>query len=224
MIPEEDFDRQRESMVTDQLEFRRIKDQRVLEVMRNIPRHSFVPQEYQDLAYTDRPIPIGEGQTISQPYVVALMTQLLCLQGDENVLEIGTGSGYQAAILAALAKQVYTIERHEGLAERAAEVLQELGIENVEVHHGDGSIGWSEHGPYDGIMVTAAAPEVPKPLLKQLTKEGRLVLPVGGPRGQYLQCWRQKGAKYTHDDIVPVSFVPLRGKHGWEKDWDGFLC
>jgi len=223
MIPEEDFIRQRERMVTDQLEFRRIKDQRVLEAMRNIPRHSFVPQEYQDLAYTDRPIPIGEGQTISQPYVVALMTQLLCLEGDENVLEVGTGSGYQAAILATLAKQVYTIERHEGLAERAAEVLRELGIDNVEVHHGDGSGGWPEHGPYDGIMVTAAAPDVPKPLLKQLTKGGRLVLPVGGPRGQYLQCWRQKGAKYTHDDIVPVSFVPLRGKHGWKKDWDGFL-
>lgn len=223
MIPEEDFARQRESMVTDQLEFRRIKDKRVLAAMRSIPRHSFVPREYQDLSYTDRPIPIGEGQTISQPYVVALMTQLLCLQGDENVLEIGTGSGYQAAILAALAKQVYTVERHQPLAERATEVLQELGIDNVEVHHGDGSGGWSEHSPYDGIMVTAAAPEVPKPLLKQLAKGGRLVLPVGGPRGQYLQCWRQKGSKYAHDDIVPVSFVPLRGKHGWEKDWDGFL-
>jgi protein-L-isoaspartate(D-aspartate) O-methyltransferase len=151
------------------------------------------------------------------------MTQLLGLQGEENVLEIGTGSGYQAAILAALSKQVYTIERHERLAKRAAEVFQELHMKNIEVHHGDGSVGWPEHSPYDAIMVTAAAPEVPKPLLEQLAQGGRLVLPVGGPRGQHLQCWRRKGAKYTHDEIVPVSFVPLRGEHGWEKDWDGFF-
>jgi protein-L-isoaspartate(D-aspartate) O-methyltransferase len=223
MTSEGDFTRRREAMVNDQLKYRMIRDPRVLEAMGSIPRHAFVPDEYLDLAYADRPIPIGEGQTISQPYVVALMTQLLCLQGEETVLEIGTGSGYQAAILGYLSKQVYTIERHEPLATRAAEVLKELDIENVEVRHGDGSGGWPEHSPYDGIMVTAAAPDVPKPLLEQLAEGGRLVLPVGGARGQYLQCWQQEGPKYTHDDIVPVSFVPLRGEHGWEKDWDGFF-
>jgi protein-L-isoaspartate(D-aspartate) O-methyltransferase len=210
-------------MVKNQLKYRMIRDPRVLEAMENIPRHSFVPAEYQRMAYADRPISIGEGQTISQPYVVALMTQLLCLQGEEIVLEVGTGSGYQAAILGYLSKQVYTIERHELLAARAAETLKELGVENVDVRYDDGSGGWPEHSPYDGIMVTAAAPEVPKPLLEQLAEGGRLVLPVGGARGQYLQCWRQEGPKYTHDDIVPVSFVPLRGEHGWEKDWDGFF-
>ena len=222
MVSEKALTRRRKSMVKDQLEYRLVRDPRVLEAMRNIPRHSFVPSEYHDVAYADRPIPIGEGQTISQPYVVALMTQLLCLEGGEVVLEIGAGSGYQAAILGALSKQVYTIERHEQLAKRAAEVLQELKIENVEVRHGDGSGGWPEHSPYQGIMVTAAAPDVPKPLLEQLAQGGRLVLPVGGPRGQSLQCWRREGAKYNHDEIVPVSFVPLRGEHGWEKDWDGF--
>jgi len=223
MPPDEDFAKQRQRMVADQLESRMIKDQRVLDAMRVVPRHRFVPQDYHNLAYSDRPIGIGESQTISQPYVVALMTQLLCLQGDDVVLEIGTGSGYQAAILAYLSKQVYTIERHKRLAIRAAEVLKELDVENVEVSHGDGSIGFPEHSPYDGIMVTAAAPDVPQPLLDQLAEGGRLVLPVGGPRGQYLQCWRREGAKYSHDVVVPVSFVPLRGEHGWEDDWNSFF-
>jgi protein-L-isoaspartate(D-aspartate) O-methyltransferase len=222
MIPEENFTKQRERMVSDQIEGRMIKNQGVLEAMRRVPRHMFVPEEYHDRAYSDRPIPIGERQTISQPYVVALMTQLLVLKGDERVLEIGTGSGYQAAILAHLAKQVYTIERHEPLSERAAAVLQDLGLENVVVRHGDGSGGWPEHAPYDSIMVTAAAPDVPKPLLEQLVEGGRLVVPVGGSRGQYLQCWQREGDKYTHDTVVPVAFVPLRGEHGWEKDWDKY--
>jgi protein-L-isoaspartate(D-aspartate) O-methyltransferase len=223
MISKKDFSKQRERMVSDQIEGRMIKNQRVLNAMRTVPRHMFVREEYHDLAYSDRPIPIGERQTISQPYVVALMTQLLALKGDENVLEIGTGSGYQAAILAHLAKEVYTIERHELLAERAAMVLKDLGLENVVVRHGDGSGGWPEHAPYDGIMITAAAPDVPKPLLEQLIEGGRLVVPVGGLRGQYLQCWRREGAKYTHDTVVPVAFVPLRGEHGWETDWDDYL-
>ncbi len=220
MISEENFTKQREKMVSDQIEGRMIKNQRVLNAMRTVPRHMFVREEHHDLAYSDRPIPIGERQTISQPYVVALMTQLLALKGEENVLEIGTGSGYQAAILAHLAKHVFTIERHEPLAERAAMVLQDLGLENVVVQHGDGSGGWPEHAPYDNIMVTAAAPDVPELLLEQLVEGGRLVVPVGGSRGQYLQCWRREGDKYTHDTVVPVAFVPLRGEHGWEKDWD----
>ena len=220
MISEEEFSKQRERMVSDQIEGRMIKNQRVLDAMRTVPRHRFVRVEYHDLAYSDRPIPIGERQTISQPYVVALMTQLMVLKGDETVLEIGTGSGYQAAILAHLAKQVYTIERRELLAEQAAAVLQDLGLDNVVVRQGDGSGGWPEHAPYDGIMVTAAAPDVPKLLLEQLVEGGRLVVPVGGPRGQYLQSWKREGAKYTHDSVVPVAFVPLRGEHGWETDWD----
>ena len=223
MTSEEEFTKQRDRMVSDQIEGRKIKNQRVLDAMRAVPRHRFVPEEYHDRAYSDRPIPIGERQTISQPYVVSLMTQLLVLKGDECVLEIGTGSGYQAAILAHLAKQVYTIERHEPLAERAAAVLHDLGLDNVVVRHGDGSGGWPEHAPYDGIMVTAAAPDVPEPLLEQLVEGGRLVVPVGGPRGQYLQSWKREGPKYTHDSVVPVAFVPLRGEHGWETDWDNYF-
>jgi protein-L-isoaspartate(D-aspartate) O-methyltransferase len=219
MDGEEQYTKLRERMVKDQIEKRMVRNQRVLDAMRTVPRHRFVTEDLRHLAYHDRPLLIGEDQTISQPYIVALMTELLVLKGDEVVLEVGTGSGYQAAVLAALAKEVVSIERHKSLADTAQETLDELGIENVTVIHGDGSGGVPEHGPYDGILVTAAAPEVPQTLLAQLKDEGRLVVPVGGFRAQYLELWQRKGARYDKQAIVPVAFVPLRGEHGWKKDW-----
>lgn len=218
----DEFIRRRQRMVKEQIKARRIRSRRVLEAMEKVPRHRFVPEEFQDIAYEDRPIAIGQSQTISQPFVVALMTQLLNLKEEEIVLEIGTGSGYQAAILAQLAKHVYTVERHKSLAERAAAVLQVLGYDNVTVRNADGSAGWAKHAPYQGIIVTAAAPDIPQPLLDQLAQGGRLVIPVGGVRGQQLELWKRKGPKFTHESIVPVAFVPLRGDHGWERDWDEF--
>lgn len=219
MDPEEKFSEQRERMVAEQIARRMIDNQRVLAAMRSVPRHRFVSPELVDNAYEDRPLSIGEDQTISQPYIVALMTELLVLRGDETVLEVGTGSGYQAAVLAGLVKQVFTIERHQSLADQARSTLAELGISNVTVITGDGSGGVPEHGPYDGILVTAAAPEVSQELLAQLKDGGRLVVPVGSYQGQSLERWQRKGERFEHQSIVPVSFVPLRGKHGWEEDW-----
>jgi len=219
MKSEEQFQKLRDTMVLEQIEHRYLKDPALLEAMRTVPRHRFVPEEYRDSAYEDRPLLIGENQTISQPYIVALMTHLLHLTGEEIVLEVGTGSGYQAAVLAALAQQVYTIERHPTLAYQARRTLRELGIENVSVLQGDGSRGCPEHAPYDAIMVTAAAPKVPAPLLEQLQVGGRLVLPVGGLGVQYLQTWDRTESGYQHEAVVPVAFVPLRGEYGFEKDW-----
>jgi protein-L-isoaspartate(D-aspartate) O-methyltransferase len=214
-------DRQR--MVDEQIAARGLNEARLLDAMRSVPRHCFVPTEYRHLAYADGPLPIGSGQTISQPYIVALMTQLLCLTGEEKVLEIGTGSGYQAAILAHLVKQVYTIERHTDLAKRAANTLKDLNIENVSVHVGDGSLGLPDYAPYQAIVVTAAAPRLPQPLQDQLDDGGRIVIPVGGQLGQYLECWRRQGSEFTQDVLVPVAFVPLRGMQGWEeKEWEGY--
>jgi len=199
---------------------RRIHDPRVLRAMQTVPRHRFVPPDLQERAYADCPLPIGEHQTISQPYIVALMTELLTLKGTEKVLEIGTGSGYQAAILGKLAQEVHTVERHASLAKRAEDVLRELGCENVHVHHADGSSGLPEHAPYEGVIVTAAAPEVPKILLDQLADGGVLVIPVGGYYGQTLQRWERIGESFTYDDIAPVAFVPLRGQMGWgDGEW-----
>ena len=207
-------------MVRNQLEYRRITDQRLLDAMRKVPRHKFVPEDLQRLAYDDRPLLIGENQTISQPYIVALMTELLQLTGDERVLEIGTGSGYQAAVLAELAAMVYTIERHKSLAKKAKNLLHDLGYNNIEVRHGDGSTGWLQHAPFDAIIVTAASPAAPQPLLQQMAQGGRMVLPVGGAGGQYLQSWHRHDSDYSHDDIAPVAFVPLRGEHGWDdQNW-----
>jgi protein-L-isoaspartate(D-aspartate) O-methyltransferase len=215
-----DFDNLRTRMVKNQLEKRAIRSQPVLEAMRLIPRHLFVPPDERYAAYEDRPLLIGECQTISQPYIVALMSQLLQLQGEERVLEIGTGSGYQAAVLAHLAAEVYSVEKHKSLAGRAAKTLKDLKYDNVHIRCADGSLGWPEHAPYQGILVTAAAPSVPQPLLEQLDVGGKLVLPVGGRLGQNLQVWRRHASGYTHDDIVPVAFVPLRGEHGWDqKEW-----
>lgn len=214
----DEFDRLRQRMVTEQIMARGVRDRRVLDAMRAIPRHLFVAKEYQAVAYSDGPLPIGAGQTISQPYIVALMTEQLALRGDEVVLEVGTGSGYQAAILGYLAKQVHTIERYPELAERAMKVLAQLGISNVQVHVGDGSQGLPEFAPYQGILVSAAAPRVPQPLLDQLDDGGRLIIPVGGWFGQILERWQRHGERFECHEVLPVAFVPLRGKHGWQGD------
>ena len=212
----------RHHMVTEQIISRGIQDERLLGALRSIPRHWFVPEEYANIAYSDSPLPIGQGQTISQPYIVALMTELLELQGDENVLEVGTGSGYQAAILAFLAKQVHSIERYEALAEKAKKALMKLGLTNVVVHVGDGTLGLPEYAPFKAIMVTAAAPHVPQPLFDQLVEGGSLVLPEGGAGGQMLDRWRKKDGKFKQEHITPVAFVPLRGQHGWKENSWGF--
>ena len=203
-------------MVAEQLRSRGIRDPRVLAAFECIPRHSFVPPEYQPWAYDDAPQPIGHEQTISQPYIVALMSELLALSGSERVLEVGTGSGYQAAILAKLAAEVHTVEIIPALAERARQTLKSLGLQNVHVHCADGSQGWPEAAPYPAILVAAAAPAVPQPLLAQLSEGGRLVLPVGMRGFQRLELWRKEGEAVSSETILPVAFVPLRGKHGWK--------
>ena len=213
------YQSQRNRMVDEQLFSRDIVDRRVLDAMRRVPRHHFVRPEDIHLAYADGPLPIGLGQTISQPYIVALMTQLLELKGGEVVLEVGTGSGYQAAVLAQLVREVHTIERHAQLARQAEMALVELGLTNVCVHVGDGSLGLLDYAPFQGILVTAAAPHVPQPLLDQLADSGRLVAPVGSLGGQVLERWWRSGENYRHEVVTPVAFVPLRGKHGWDEDW-----
>jgi len=207
----------REDMVENQIVSRGVHSPQVLEAMRTIPRHYFVSPEYQDIAYGDGPLPIGYGQTISQPYIVALMTELLELQGNEIILEIGCGSGYQAAVLSMIARQVHTIERHAGLAQMAGKTLEQLKIKNVQVHIGDGTLGLAEFAPYNGIIVTAAAPTVPQTLLDQLGDEGRLVIPVGTHGNQTLERWRRQGDAFHHEKIIPVAFVPLVGKWGWQE-------
>ena len=205
------YRRARNKMVVEQLIARGIKDERVLSAMRDVKRHMFVPQEYRDYAYDDCPLPIGENQTISQPYIVALMTELLELKGDEKVLEIGTGSGYQAAILSELADQVYTIEILESLAESASKRLKRLGYNNVTVKCGNGFLGWQEHSPYDAIIVTCAPKEVPLTLIKQLKDGGRLVIPVG-EYFQELKLIRKEDGKIITKNIIPVRFVPMIGE------------
>ena len=207
---------EREQMVVTQIARRGVRDARVLEAMRTVPRHYFVSPEYRYLAYTDGPLPIGNGQTISQPYIVALMSELLELRGDEKVLEVGTGSGYQAAVLAHLAHEVHTIERYANLARFAAGILADLGLTNVTTHIGDGSKGLEEQAPYAGIIVTAAAPIIPRPLLEQLEDGGRLVIPVGSRGGQVLERWVRQGERYDYESIIPVAFVPLVGEQGWK--------
>ncbi len=210
------FAEARKRMVEEQLKARGIRDQRVLRAMEAVPRHLFVRPEDQEWAYADGPLPIGYGQTISQPYIVARMTELLGLKGDEKVLEIGTGSGYQAAILAHLAREVHTVERIPELVEMARQRLAKLGLTNVHVHHGDGTLGWPEAAPYDAILVTAAAPKVPEPLLEQLAEGGRLVAPVGSRGLQYLERWTREGQTFHRERFEPVAFVPLIGSYGWD--------
>jgi len=207
------FEAEREAMVKYQIEARGIKDRRVIEAMRKVPRHLFVPPEYRDAAYEDRPLPIGEGQTISQPYIVALMTEALGLKGGERVLEIGTGSGYQAAILAELAGEVYTIEIVPSLAKRAEELLRDLGYDNIHVSQGDGSFGWPEAAPFDAIILTCAAPRVPERLLEQLKDKGRMVLPLGrDPFFQSLVLIAKDGDEFEQRMITGVVFVPMTGE------------
>jgi len=213
-----DYAGEREHMVRYQIEARGVRDKRVLQAMRTVPRHLFVPESMRDSAYRDCPLPIGMGQTISQPYIVALMTEALELSENDKVLEIGTGSGYQAAILAELAREVYTVERHSSLAERATTLLKELGYNNIHVRVGDGTLGWPEHAPYDAIIVTAAAPEVPTPLLEQLADGGRLVAPIGPRWSQVLVRVRREGGRFREEEITPVAFVPLVGVHGWRDE------
>jgi protein-L-isoaspartate(D-aspartate) O-methyltransferase len=202
--------RARQEMVERQLRARDITDARVLWAMGKVPRHRFVRPSLAAEAYADRPLPIEEGQTISQPYIVALMTQLLEAAGPERVLEVGTGSGYQAAVLAELVRQVFTIEILPGLAASAAARLKGLGYTNVEVKAGDGYLGWPEHAPFDGILVTAAASHIPAPLIAQLKEGGRLVIPVdAGPGYQRLLVGKKEGGTLTTRAVAPVRFVPL---------------
>lgn len=213
----EDYKRLRDMMVDHQLILRGIKDERVLAAMRKVPRHLFVPEFIRHSAYEDMALPIGENQTISQPYMVAIMTELLELKGDEKVLEIGTGSGYQAAILAELAKEVYTIERFPSLAEEATKRLTELGYNNVYVIVGDGTIGLEEKSPFDRIIVTAAAPKIPEPLINQLSENGIIVTPVGERFSQILVKGRKEKGKLIEEYHTPCVFVPLVGEYGWKE-------
>jgi protein-L-isoaspartate(D-aspartate) O-methyltransferase len=208
--PKGDFKAMRERMVESQIKVRGVKDPRVLSALLKVERHRFVPEKYLDSAYSDQPLPIGEGQTISQPYIVGLMTELLELKGDEKVLEIGTGSGYQAAILAELAKEVYTIEIIESLASTAQKRLSELGYQNIKVKAGDGYLGWPEAAPFDAIIVTAAPDHIPKPLVEQLKEGGRMVVPVGSYTQELKKIVKRSGKMETID-VIPVLFVPMTG-------------
>jgi protein-L-isoaspartate(D-aspartate) O-methyltransferase len=207
----EEFAEARERMVREQIEARGISDARVLAAFRKVPRHELVPPAERASAYQDRPLPIGHGQTISQPYVVAVMTAVLGLEGGERVLEVGTGSGYQAAVLAELVGEVYTIEIVEPLAERARRDLERLGYRNVQVRHGDGYRGWPEHAPFDAIVVTAAPDHVPAPLVEQLAEGGRMVIPVGHGAQDLLRI--TKDAAGVHEErLIGVRFVPMTGE------------
>jgi protein-L-isoaspartate(D-aspartate) O-methyltransferase len=206
----------REEMIARQLRGRKIRSERVLEAMLTVPRHEFVSEQYWARAYDDAPLPIGEGQTISQPYMVASMSEALELTGSERVLEVGTGSGYQAAVLGRLAREVYTIESRAGSALAARARLARLGgYDNVHVHAGDGTLGLPELAPFDAILVAAAAPEIPPPLVEQLAEGGRIVLPVGGTNEQQLMCGRKVGGELRSVALYYCRFVPLVGEYGW---------
>ncbi len=206
---------ERRQMVETQLRHRGIHDERVLEAMLRVPRHEFISAEYESQAYADHPIPIGENQTISQPFIVAVSLQGLSLRGDESVLEVGTGSGYQTALLAVLAREVYSIERHETLARSAEAILEELGLNNVKIVVGDGTHGLPQFAPYDAILVSAAAPSIPQSLFNQLADDGRMVIPVGPPHAQELQLVRKRDGKPVVEVIEGCRFVPLIGAEGY---------
>jgi len=217
-----DYHLARRKMVEQQLRARGIRNERVLEAMGKVPRHAFIEQALQHEAYSDHPLPIGEQQTISQPYIVALMTEAVDLTGNESVLEIGTGSGYQTAVLAELSYRVFTVERIRALLTKARETLDSLNYHNVRYKLGDGSLGWPEEGPYDAIIVTAGAPEVPQPLIDQLAVLGRLVIPVGESRGSQslLKLVKTKNQSLTRTDLGGCRFVDLVGDHGWPQSKD----
>ncbi|MBN1231101.1 MAG: protein-L-isoaspartate(D-aspartate) O-methyltransferase [Anaerolineales bacterium] len=209
------FSKKRKTMVEDQLLARGIKDRVVLDAMSRIPRHLFVPKENIPFAYHDGALSISDGQTISQPYIVALMSSLLELNGSEKVLEIGTGSGYQTAVLSALAAEVHTVEIITSLSNQAQKILASLDCQNIHYYQADGSLGWPQAAPYNGIIVTAGAPSVPGPLLQQLSLDGRLVIPVGPRSRQQLQVWYREKDGWAQDESIPVVFVPLIGQYGW---------
>lgn len=211
------FKAARERMVKEQLEARGIKNPRVLGAFRKVPREKFIPPESQDLAYFDGPLPIGSGQTISQPYIVALMTQLLKPEKAGRILEIGTGSGYQAAILAELVREVYTIECYKDLSDESKKILEGLGYRNINYKIGDGTLGWKEKTPFDGIIITAAAPDIPKPLKEQLAEGGRLVSPVGNKFIQELVRLTRRGRNFDREVFGGCRFVPLVGEYGWKE-------
>jgi protein-L-isoaspartate(D-aspartate) O-methyltransferase len=215
---ERDWELERLHMVEDQLRSRGISDERVLKIMGKVPRHKFVPQDCQDSAYSDRPLPIGEGQTVSQPYMVGIMTQCLELKGEEKVLEIGTGSGYQSAVLMELARELYTIERIPSLAERAKNILSELSYDRFHAKVADGTKGWPEEAPFDGIIVTAGAPVIPETLIDQLSEGGRMVIPVGSRFSQRLYKSIKKAGKIIQEEDTMCVFVPLIGEYGWDKE------
>jgi protein-L-isoaspartate(D-aspartate) O-methyltransferase len=215
MAPVKDYSISADNMVKTQIESRGVTDKRVLEAFRTVPRYRFVEEALTGEAYHDHPLPIGSGQTISQPFIVALMTEALELIGDEKVLEIGTGSGYQTAILAEIAAYVYSVERIETLAKRSRSLLEELGYTNISIKINDGTHGWREHAPYDAIIVTAASPDVPGPLVDQLTDGGRLVIPVGGRVSQELVKITRNGNRTKRTYMGDCRFVKLIGEHGW---------
>ena len=213
------WEQERAFMVEHQLLARGIDDEAVLKAMKTVPREQFVPHEYRDSSYKDGPLPIGEGQTISQPYMVALMTQCLHLQGHEKVLEIGTGSGYQMAVLLYLTPSVYSIERLPSLAQYAADNLNSLGYKDLHIKVGDGSCGWPEEQPFDGIIVTAGAVDIPQVLKEQLADNGRLVIPVGPRYTQDLLRVTRRGNEFVTENFTACVFVPLIGKYGWKEDY-----
>ncbi len=215
-----DFGALRQAMVDRQIAARGVRDRRVLEALGTVPREAFLPERLAEFAYDDTPLPIGEEQTISQPYVVALMAEALELNVGDRVLEIGAGSGYAAAVLSRIAHEVWTIERHESLAREARERMARLGYRNVHVIHGDGTLGWPEHAPYDAIVVAAGGPKVPQALLDQLAPGGRLVIPIGpDPRTQSLvRVRRRPDGTYAREDLGGVRFVPLIGAQGWREE------
>ena len=208
------FERARLSMVKDQIELRGVTDRKVLEAMRKVERHRFVPDEYLAEAYEDYPLPIGEGQTISQPYIVAFMTEALELNEHDRVLEIGTGSGYQAAVIAEICDSVFTIEIFESLAFRADLLLRELGYGNVMVKAGDGYLGWEEHAPYDAIIVTCSPTQIPEKLEEQLAEGGWMIIPVGQSYSQELILIEKKNGRLTRKNVLPVRFVPMIDENG----------
>jgi protein-L-isoaspartate(D-aspartate) O-methyltransferase len=212
------FDSLREFMVRNQLIPRGIRDERVLQAMKKVPRHLFIPEHMQHRAYDDSALAIGEGQTISQPYMVAVMTELLELRGNEKVLEIGTGSGYQAAVLAELAKEVYTVERIAVLALQAEEKFKSLGYVQIHIKVGDGTLGWQDKAPFDRILITAGTPKIPEPLPEQLADEGIILAPVGDRFSQQLLRIRKSKGILSEEYHTPCVFVPLIGKHGWSSD------
>jgi protein-L-isoaspartate(D-aspartate) O-methyltransferase len=218
-IQADPYDLQRQSMVESQLRARGIQDERVLAAMLRVPRHEFVSARYRDQVYEDHPVPIGEKQTLSQPYIVAIMLEALALKPADSVLEVGTGSGYQTALLAELTRQVYSVERHVALVREAEALLAKLGYRNASVLLGDGSRGLAERAPFDAIIVSAAAPRIPEPLIEQLREGGRMVVPVGPAHAQDLQLVRKQAGQPVLAKLEGCRFVPLIGEHGYRWGW-----